>query len=285
MFEVQSQQPGNFSLHVQDRVRGVQLVLQASSRRAPSHPAGCVRPVSRRASSRPTPGEPLRRALRQAVARDLCVQRSASSRIRSRSCPLGAAAGWGPRRYAPRPPGPERPHSSHRVSLCGHRFSPPPPYRNSKGCWCLSDVGREGASTTPSWHHKTAPVGDRDPLYADRDLPGFNIRDYASGRRDLRHGGRKRGSCRRGGEAGAPSRIDPRRSGSGAPAGSLRARPLRSCPRAGRPHPRSDRSTPAGRAYKGGDHGRRACRPWPPPRYRRHTSPRSGRRHSVPPRS
>ena len=25
MFEVQSQQPGNFSLHVQDRVRGVQL--------------------------------------------------------------------------------------------------------------------------------------------------------------------------------------------------------------------------------------------------------------------
>ena len=31
----------------------------------------------------------------------------------------------------------------HRVSLCGHRFSPPPPYRNSKGCWCLSDVGRE----------------------------------------------------------------------------------------------------------------------------------------------
>ena len=32
----------------------------------------------------------------------------------------------------------------HRVSLCGHRFSPPPPYRNSKGCWCLSDVGREG---------------------------------------------------------------------------------------------------------------------------------------------
>ena len=30
MFEVQSQQPGNFSLHVQGRVRGVQLVLQAS---------------------------------------------------------------------------------------------------------------------------------------------------------------------------------------------------------------------------------------------------------------
>ena len=32
----------------------------------------------------------------------------------------------------------------HRISLRGHRFSPPPPYSNSKGCWCLSDVGREG---------------------------------------------------------------------------------------------------------------------------------------------
>ena len=44
VFEVQSQQPGNFSLHVQDRVRGVQLVLQAERleprARAPSNPAG-----------------------------------------------------------------------------------------------------------------------------------------------------------------------------------------------------------------------------------------------------
>ena len=32
----------------------------------------------------------------------------------------------------------------HRVSLCGHRFSPPPPYSNSKGSRCLSHVGREG---------------------------------------------------------------------------------------------------------------------------------------------
>ena len=30
MFEIQSQRPDNFSLHVQDRVRGVQLVLQTS---------------------------------------------------------------------------------------------------------------------------------------------------------------------------------------------------------------------------------------------------------------
>ena len=34
----------------------------------------------------------------------------------------------------------------HRVSLCGHRSSPPPPYSNSKGRWCLSDVGREGCA-------------------------------------------------------------------------------------------------------------------------------------------
>ena len=32
----------------------------------------------------------------------------------------------------------------HRVSLCGHRFSPPPPCSNSKGSRCLSHVGREG---------------------------------------------------------------------------------------------------------------------------------------------
>ena len=72
VFEVQSQQPGNFSLHVQDRCArcatrapGEPLAPRA---RAPSHPAGCVRPVSRRASSRPTPAaSPCASALRQAV--------------------------------------------------------------------------------------------------------------------------------------------------------------------------------------------------------------------------
>ena len=33
MFEVQSQEAGNFSLHVQERVRGVRLVVQASNLR------------------------------------------------------------------------------------------------------------------------------------------------------------------------------------------------------------------------------------------------------------
>ena len=33
----------------------------------------------------------------------------------------------------------------HRFSLCGHWYSPPPPYSNSKGGRCLSDVGREGS--------------------------------------------------------------------------------------------------------------------------------------------
>ena len=32
----------------------------------------------------------------------------------------------------------------HRFSLCGHWCSPPPPYSNSKGGRCLSEVGREG---------------------------------------------------------------------------------------------------------------------------------------------
>ena len=38
----------------------------------------------------------------------------------------------------------------HRVSLCGHRCLSPPPYSNSKGCWCLSHVGREGLGSYSS---------------------------------------------------------------------------------------------------------------------------------------
>ena len=53
VFEVQSQQPGYFSLYVQEaRAPGEPLSPRA---RAPSHPAGCVRPALRRASSGPTP--------------------------------------------------------------------------------------------------------------------------------------------------------------------------------------------------------------------------------------
>ena len=97
MFEVRARQlfparPGSCA-RCATRAPGEPLAPRA---RAPSHPAGCVRPVSRRASSRPT--QPLGRALRQAVRCELynpsrrsrrptspgCVQRSASSRIRSR---------------------------------------------------------------------------------------------------------------------------------------------------------------------------------------------------------
>ena len=35
----------------------------------------------------------------------------------------------------------------HRVSLCSHRSSSPPPYSNSKGRWCLSHVGRKGSGS------------------------------------------------------------------------------------------------------------------------------------------
>ena len=33
-------------------------------------------------------------------------------------------------------------HPAHRISLCSHRHSPPPPYTNSKGSRCINDVGR-----------------------------------------------------------------------------------------------------------------------------------------------
>ena len=55
-------------------------------------------------------------------------------------------------RYAPQPPGPERPSPSlsSTLSLCFHRFSPPPPHSNSSACRCLSDVGREGVPESGS---------------------------------------------------------------------------------------------------------------------------------------
>ena len=217
MFEVQSQQPGYFSLYVQDRVRGVQLVLQASHfrlerahlriqrvafarlcaallrgqlpkrtlapRLAPSRQMGAVQPLAAKQSTHLTG---LRTALRllnpsRRSSRPTspgCVQRSASSRIRSRYCAVNwrrvglatpgsvlRARPWGPRRYlrvrgrscAPGPGGlvatlldPQGRNGTlvqcHRLSLCDHRFSSPPPYSNSKGCWCLSHVGREGSA-------------------------------------------------------------------------------------------------------------------------------------------
>ena len=100
MFEVQSQQPGNFSLHVQDRVRGVQLVLQASHLRLERAQLRIQRVAFGRFRAALLRGQLPQRALalRQAVRCELynpsrrsrrptspgCVQRSASSRIRSR---------------------------------------------------------------------------------------------------------------------------------------------------------------------------------------------------------
>ena len=172
--------PGYFSLYVQDRVRGVQLVLQASHfrlerahlriqrvafarlcaallrgqlpkrtlapRLAPSRQMGAVQPLAAKQSTHLTG---LRTALRllkdpQPILRgELAPRRFGHDlRVRGRSC-------------APGPGGlvatlldPQGRNGTliqcHRVSLCGHRCSPPPPYSNSKGCWCLSHVGREG---------------------------------------------------------------------------------------------------------------------------------------------
>ena len=79
MFEVQSQQPGNFSLHVQDRVRGVQLVLQASHLRLERAHLRIQRVAFGRFRAALLRGQLPQRALAPR-----CVQRSASSRIRSR---------------------------------------------------------------------------------------------------------------------------------------------------------------------------------------------------------
>ena len=102
VFEVQSQQPGSFSLHVQDRVRGVQLVLQASHLRLERAHLRIQRVAFGRFRAALLRGQLPQRALaprlRQAVRCELynpsrrsrrptspgCVQRSASSRIRSR---------------------------------------------------------------------------------------------------------------------------------------------------------------------------------------------------------
>ena len=181
VFEVQSQQPGNFSLHVQDRVRGVQLVLQASHLRLErAHlriqrvAFGRFRAIAARFFAANSRSEPVRRALRQAVRCELynpsrrsrrptspgCVQRSASSRIRSRYSAvnwrrfgLATTSGSGVGLARPALGASSLRSSTPRAgtetsfnvieSLRGHRFSPPPPYRNSKGCWCLSDVGRD----------------------------------------------------------------------------------------------------------------------------------------------
>ena len=52
---------------------------------------------------------------------------------------------WRPRRYAPRPPGPQHPHpyqSSYLSPLPSPSTSAP--FSNSKGRRCLTDIGREG---------------------------------------------------------------------------------------------------------------------------------------------
>ena len=42
-------------------------------------------------------------------------------------------------------------HHRHRISLCSHRHTPPPPSTNSKGSRCLNDVGREGTDPARGW--------------------------------------------------------------------------------------------------------------------------------------
>ena len=124
---------------------------------------GPHRPIRRRCGIQPRSGSrrsrrrgPRNRSIHRAVAQDRLRVSSSATATSSRSgCPLFAPPGpgsvlrarpWGPRRYAPRPQGRKGNRiQCHRVFLCGHRSSPPPPYSNSKGRWCLSHVGREGS--------------------------------------------------------------------------------------------------------------------------------------------
>ena len=56
------------------------------------------------------------------------------------------------------------------TSLCGHRFTPPPPYCNSKGSRCLTHVGREGLDHV--WNGVEAPISERPlPLAQTRTIP------------------------------------------------------------------------------------------------------------------
>ena len=54
----------------------------------------------------------------------------------------------------------------HRFSFCGHWYSPPPPYSNSKGGRCLSDVGREETS-----HRSTRCSGQIHLTRVGSDVP------------------------------------------------------------------------------------------------------------------
>ena len=60
----------------------------------------------------------------------------------------------------------------HRFSLCGHWYSPPPPYSNSKGARCLSDVGREGgtAGTAPTSFGEQPPLNATNRRYMHVDV-------------------------------------------------------------------------------------------------------------------
>ena len=183
MFEAESQQPGNFSLDVQDRMGGVQLLLQPSHFRLelvhlraegvalgglptalargqalkrPLTPRPCAIPSDgsctaprgeaagppRRAacSSLPPPESAVDTARRTCASFGLATTSGSDGGFASRAPAPGASS----LRSSPPRAGASHRHPGHRLSLCTHRVSPSPPYTNSKGHRCRSDVGREG---------------------------------------------------------------------------------------------------------------------------------------------
>ena len=119
---------------------------------ATPHAAPCAIPVrwelyrpSRR-SSRPTsPGCVAALCLLQNDSGELAPLRLGHDWLRP----------WGPRRDAPRPPGPERP-SLAVIAFCGHWYSPPPPYSNPRGPVSVRLAERAGreARTALSWNFR-----------------------------------------------------------------------------------------------------------------------------------
>ena len=132
--------------------RGQPLKRPLTPRPAPFRQMGAVQPL---AAKQPAHLTGLRAALcllqnPQSILRGELAPLRLGHDLRVRRWPRVAGSGPGGRGASRRGPQGRSVHllQCHRFSLCGHWYSPPPPYSNSKGGRCLSEVGREGASAT-----------------------------------------------------------------------------------------------------------------------------------------
>ena len=192
--------PATFPLDVQDRMGGVQLLLQPSHfrlelvhlraegvalgglptafargqalkrpltpRPAPFRQMGAVQTL---AAKQPAHLAGLRAALcllqnPQSILRGELAPLRLGHDLRVRRWPRVAGSGPGGLVATLLDPQGRSVHllQCHRFSFCGHWYSPPPPYSNSKGGRCLSDVGREGTSPARAKHLGVSTAGPCD---------------------------------------------------------------------------------------------------------------------------